>query len=89
MQLNDKLILLINNKYLPRRDGKRDSCELGNNRQNRDFMKIFIWVGTLVGGTGGWYLGALFGEFWIPTLISGIGSIAGVIIGWKIGRMLE
>lgn len=51
-------------------------------------MKLFIWVGMVVGSVAGWYLGALFGEFWIPTLVSGLGSMLGVFAGWKLGRMV-
>ena len=49
--------------------------------------KLFIWTGITVGGWIGWWLGAklgfaLFGEF----MISSLGSIAGVFIGWKIAN---
>ncbi|MBN2525569.1 MAG: hypothetical protein JXR76_04185 [Deltaproteobacteria bacterium] len=46
--------------------------------------KFAIMVGGTVGSYGGWYLGALFGEFGIPLLLSAIGGIAGVILVWKL-----
>lgn len=49
-------------------------------------MKLFIWVGMFLGGTAGWYAGAVFGGFWIPYFISGLGSVLGVVAGWKIGK---
>ena len=48
-------------------------------------IKLFIWIGVFVGGWAGWFLGDLIGfEFFGCFMISSIGSIAGVFIGWKI-----
>jgi outer membrane lipoprotein SlyB len=48
--------------------------------------KLFIWIGVFVGGWLGWFLGDLIGGFGWAFAISSIGSIAGVIIGWKIAN---
>ncbi|MDX2110231.1 MAG: hypothetical protein SFY80_08335 [Verrucomicrobiota bacterium] len=42
-----------------------------------------------IGSGLGWYAGALFGEFWIPLLLSGLMSMAGVVAGWKITQMMD
>jgi dipeptide/tripeptide permease len=40
-------------------------------------MIIFSWIG--------WWLGAKIG-FWTAYILSGVGSILGVYIGWRINR---
>ncbi len=52
--------------------------------------KLCIFVGTTLGGYGGWALGEAFGLGlgWC-FLLSGIGSLAGVYAGWKLARKLE
>ncbi|MBN2718034.1 MAG: hypothetical protein JXX14_19470 [Deltaproteobacteria bacterium] len=46
--------------------------------------KFAIMAGGTIGSYAGWYLGALFGEFGIPLLLSAIGGVAGVILVWII-----
>lgn len=49
--------------------------------------KLLIWIGVFIGGWAGWWLGAKLGfEFFGNFVISGLGSIAGVFIGWKISQ---
>jgi hypothetical protein len=49
--------------------------------------KLFIWIGVIVGGWIGWWLGTKLGfEFFGNFMISSLGSIAGVFIGWKIAQ---
>lgn len=53
-------------------------------------VKLCILVGTLFGGYAGWTAGAGIGlEFFGSFLLSGVGSLAGVWAGWKLGRKLE
>lgn len=53
-------------------------------------MKLMIWIGILVGGTIGGFIGGaldhgnLFGAWSI--LFSGIGSIGGLWLGYKVGK---
>ena len=46
-------------------------------------IKLFCWIGVFVGGWLGWLLGGLLGIGW-AFVLSSLGSIAGVFIGWKI-----
>jgi uncharacterized protein YcfJ len=49
--------------------------------------KLLIWIGIFVGGWIGWWLGTKLGfEFFGAFMISSVGSIAGVFIGWKIAQ---
>lgn len=44
--------------------------------------KLLIWIGIFIGG---WGLGGKLGfEFFGQFMISSLGSVAGVFIGWKI-----
>ena len=43
--------------------------------------KLLIFLGMFIGG---WILGDLIGGFGWAFALSSIGSLAGVIIGWKI-----
>ena len=49
-----------------------------------------IWLGILVGGAvGGWIGAILSGNNWLSAasiLLSAVGSIAGVFAGYKIGK---
>jgi hypothetical protein len=66
----------------------RDSAH--HRAQVSGVIKLFIFVGTTIGGYVGWYLGDICGlGFWGAFLISGVGSVAGVYGGWKLGRKLE
>jgi hypothetical protein len=47
-------------------------------------MKLCIFVGTTLGGYLGWWLGEYFG-FGAAFALSGLGSLAGVYAGWKVG----
>ncbi len=49
-------------------------------------VKLCIFVGTVVGGYGGWWLGSQFGGFMFAFFTSSLGSVIGIIAGWKIGR---
>jgi len=48
-------------------------------------MKFCIFIGVNVGGYVGWELGEPMGIM-AAFLISSVGSILGVIIGWKVAR---
>ena len=51
--------------------------------------KLCIFVGTLVGSYGGWWIGDALGfDFFVNFLLSGLGSVAGVYGGWKLGQKL-
>ena len=47
--------------------------------------KLFIFIGMTVLGSIGWWLGAKVG-FMTAFGLSGIGSILGVYVGWRINR---
>ena len=50
-------------------------------------MKLCTFAGMTVMGYAGWYLGAAAGfEFFGCFIISGIASIFGVWLGWKVGQ---
>jgi hypothetical protein len=48
-------------------------------------MKLCIFVGVNAGGYAGWVLGEPYGLM-VAFLISSVGSILGVIAGWKVAR---
>ncbi len=51
--------------------------------------KLFIFIGTTVGGYALWALGdALDLGFMTSFILSGIGSILGVYAGWKIAQKI-
>ena len=51
--------------------------------------KLCIGVGTFVVSTIFWYLGELLGfEFFGCFMLSGLGSILGVWLGWKVAQRL-
>ena len=53
-------------------------------------IKLCIFVGTTVVSTAFWYLGEAVGlEFFGCFLLSGVGSVAGVWLGWKVGKKIE
>jgi hypothetical protein len=54
-------------------------------------MKLCILVGTTVGSYACWALGdSVLGlSFGWSFVLSGIGSIVGVVAGWKLARKLE
>ncbi len=53
-------------------------------------MKLMIWLGIFIGGTIGGFLGGIIDHGnWLggwSILLSTIGSLAGVWIGYKIGK---
>jgi hypothetical protein len=50
-------------------------------------VKLCIFGGTTVFSYGFWYLGQLFGmEFFGCFLLSGVGSVLGVWLGWKVAQ---
>ena len=66
----------------------RDSC--ARNSQRVAVNRLCIFIGTMVGGYVGWYLGELGGlGFGGAFVVSGIGSIVGVYGGWKLARKFE
>jgi hypothetical protein len=53
-------------------------------------VKLCIFVGTTVVSTVFWYLGELCGlEFLGCFLLSGVGSVVGVWLGWKVANKIE
>ncbi len=50
--------------------------------------KLCIFVGMTAGGCVGYFVPASWGLMW-AFFISGIGSIVGVYLGWKLARHLE
>ncbi len=52
--------------------------------------KLCIFVGTTVVGYAGWFLGGAVGlEFLGCFLLSGVGSVAGVWLGWKVAQQFK
>ena len=53
-------------------------------------VKLCIFVGTTIGGYAFWALGDLFdlGMGW-SFVLSGVGSIAGVYVGWKVAQKIS
>ncbi|MFI5357311.1 MAG: hypothetical protein ACHQ4G_08250 [Opitutales bacterium] len=52
--------------------------------------KICIFVGTTIGSYGGWYLGDVLGwGLGGAFIVSGVGSVLGVYLGWKLAKKLE
>jgi hypothetical protein len=47
--------------------------------------KLLIFIGMTVGGWAGWALAERFGLM-TAFLVSSLGSLVGVIVGWRIGR---
>ncbi len=51
-------------------------------------MKLLVSVGVTVGSYAGWNLGEGFGVL-AAFVISGVGSVAGVYLGWRAARALH
>jgi uncharacterized membrane protein YfcA len=52
--------------------------------------KLCILAGTTIVSYVGWYLGELLGlEFWGCFLLSSVGSLVGVWVGWKVARKFD
>jgi len=50
--------------------------------------KLCIFIGMMVGGYAAGFIAAPLG-FWWSFFISGVGSIVGVYLGWKLGRRFD
>jgi hypothetical protein len=49
--------------------------------------KLCIFAGAMIFSYAGWYLGGLLGlEFFGCFLVSGVGSMVGVWLGWKVAQ---
>ena len=49
--------------------------------------KLCIFIGTTIGGYLGWWLGEALGwDFFTNFMLSGIGSLMGVYVSWKLAR---
>jgi hypothetical protein len=51
-------------------------------------MKLCTFAGALVGGYVGWAACESLGTLW-AYLASGVGSVLGVYLGWKLARKIE
>lgn len=52
--------------------------------------KLCIFGGTTVLGYAAWFAADACGfSFFVSFLLSGLGSIVGVYLGWKLGRRFE
>ncbi len=54
-------------------------------RDGDDMNRLLIFIGMTIFGWVGWWIGAKVG-FWTAFMLSGIGSIVGVYVGWRINR---
>jgi hypothetical protein len=50
-----------------------------------EIMKLCIFIGVNAGGYVGWVLAEPFGMT-AAFLVSSVGSVVGVILGWKVAR---
>jgi hypothetical protein len=48
--------------------------------------RLCIFMGMLIFGSLGWWIGSKFGGFFTAYFSGTIGSIIGVYIGWRINR---
>ncbi len=48
--------------------------------------RLCIFMGMIVFGGIGWWIGAKLGGFMTALWISSLGSIVGVYVGWRINR---
>jgi len=52
--------------------------------------KLCTLGGATIAGYAGWYLGALLGlEFFGCFVVSGLASVAGVWLGWRLAQRLK
>ena len=52
--------------------------------------KLCIFAGTTILGYGAWFLADALGMgFFGAFIVSGIGSVVGVYLGWKLAQRLE
>jgi hypothetical protein len=67
----------------------RPGIPLGEIRPHTTMNKLCIFGGTTVFGYAGWFVGELLGfDFFGCFLLSGLGSILGVWLGWKLAQKL-
>jgi len=58
--------------------------------QTARVTKLCILAGSTIVGSAGWYLGELVGfEFLGCFLVSCLGSLVGVWVGWKVARRFD
>jgi len=57
----------------------------GPNPATFGFMKLCIFIGVNLGGYAGWALAEPLGMTW-AFVISSVGSLVGVYLGWKVAR---
>ena len=54
--------------------------------------KTLIWIGLILGSTGGGYLPTLWGgeliSFW-SVILSALGGIVGIWLGYRLGELVE
>jgi hypothetical protein len=48
--------------------------------------RLCIFMGMVIFGWLGWWIGSKFGGFMTAFIISSIGSMVGVYVGWRINR---
>lgn len=48
--------------------------------------KLCIFVGLTIGSYLGWWLGMRLEGFTTALILSSVGSIAGVVLGWHVNR---
>jgi hypothetical protein len=72
----------------PRRPPPLEIAFASKMSQGRGVTKLCIFVGTTVCG---YAAGFLVSEFGLMTeiIVSGIGSVVGVYLGWKVGQRIE
>ncbi len=50
--------------------------------------KLLIMAGVVLGGGVGWWLGAHVGLM-TAFLLSGVGNVVGIWVGWRVAQMLS
>jgi hypothetical protein len=51
--------------------------------------KLLTFVGSVIGGYAGWYLGEAIGlQFLGCFVLSGFCSLAGIVLGWKLAQRI-
>ena len=70
-------------------DASRDAVAMLDSSGGANYpllvKKLCIFIGMTVIGSAGWWLGEKVG-FMTAFILSGIGSMAGVYLGWRINR---
>ncbi len=55
-------------------------------QRGNSLNKLCIFVGVIIGGYLGWWIGDQVGSIMTAFLISPVGSLVGVYLGWRINR---